>query len=106
MYLLNLIREINSEGSRCENTFLAEDTVTDPGQAIRDAVQDFLKTEEGSAEVAFYCNNLNWGDVIYAVPEEIWNQHGLHFRSVRAVEVLVNGKEVLSKSNEEGVSVC
>lgn len=105
MYYANLVRERKCEDQTWIDTFEVEDFVENPERAIRDAVKEFLDTDEGKKALSYTCHDFNWGDAVVYVPEEIWKKHGLRFRTVKSVDVVVDQDEVLCEpydiDNEE-----
>jgi len=83
--------------------FLADDEVTDPAQAARDAVTEFLATDFGKSlltpEGTRQSAGFTWGKAMVYVPEEIWRKHGLLWPvdGQQAVVIVVDEDEVLSE---------
>ena len=62
--------------------------VFDIEKAFRDAVKEFLSTEEGQRIVNYNGGDFNWGDAVLNIPDEIWKNHGLiHLESTAVVSV-------------------
>lgn len=101
MYIVNLIRERASENQIWIDTFQVDDSVTNPELALRNAVQEFLATEEGKKALEYTTKDFNWGDAVVYVPEEIWAKHGLKFQEVKSVDIKVNQDEVLYDPSTE-----
>lgn len=95
MYIVNLIRERTCESQLWIDTFIVDDSVKNPEQALRDAVKEFLATDEGKKANEYACNDFNWGDAVVYVPEEVWAKHGLKFRDMKSVDIKVYQDEVL-----------
>jgi len=78
--------------------FLADDEVTDPAQAARDAVAEFLATDEGK-KIVERTIDFDWGHAMVYVPEDIWRKHGLLWPvdGQQAVVVVVDQDESLSE---------
>lgn len=102
MYIVNLVRKRSYEYELWVSAFQAEDIVTNPEQALRDAVKEFLSTEEGRKALDYTAHDFNWGDAVTHVPEEIWNRYGLKFQNVKSVDIKVNQDEVLCGEIEDG----
>lgn len=96
------IRERRSEGQFFTDYFLVEDHITDPESAIRAAVETYLKTPEGKEAVIEACRDYNWGDVFNTVPEQILNQHGIHFTE-EGYTICVDQDEVLFPELQEEI---
>ena len=47
--------------------------------AMREAVEDFLNTDEGKLALRQEAGCFNWGDAIYHIPDEVWEKHGVKF---------------------------
>lgn len=101
MYVVNLVRERACENEMWIDTFLADDSVEDPEQALREAVKEFLSTEEGKQAISYTCHDFNWGDAVSFVPEEIWAKYGLKFQTFKSVDIKVNQDEVLCEAQKE-----
>ncbi len=69
--------------------------IKDPEKAVREAVQDFLKTEEGKEAVEHACGYFNWGDVMASVPDEYFESHGMIPFGDTSISVEVEHDEVL-----------
>lgn len=97
MKIINLIRERISEDELWVDTFLAEDWVNNPEEALRNAVTDFLKTEQGleSMKESFY--DYNWGDFVNDVPKDILSKYGLAVSDshLETINIKVNQDEIL-----------
>lgn len=103
--VVNLIRERRSENEYWVDTFIIADNVQNPEQALREAVAEFLASDAGKEEIERSCHDFNWGDAVMAVPDAIWEKHGLSLcRENIAVDVLVDQDEVLCQG-ELGIDV-
>lgn len=94
---LNLIRQRISENEIWIDEFEYEDWVKNPEKSLRNAISNFLNTEEGTKAINDSCNDFNWGDAINSVPESILNKYGLHYiiDKTNLTDVIVNQDEVL-----------
>ena len=113
--LVRLTRERRSESRSWTDEFLADASVKNPEDALRQAVADYLKTVEGREAVVESCEDFNWGDAIQEVPDAFWNRHGLHFLyndkqqqrliTGETIEIIVNQDELLFDDDlfDEGV---
>ena len=95
MYIANLVRERRCEDAIWIDTFEVDDSVPHAELAMRNAVKEFLATEEGKKAIEYTSHDFNWGDVVSFVPEKIWAKHGLRFQQVKSVDIFVNQDEVL-----------
>lgn len=100
MFIANLVRERSFEGKVWVDTFEVDDSVTDVEQAMRNAVKEFLETDEGKKAIVFTSQNFNWGDAVTHVPEELWVKHGLKFQQVKSVDIFVNQDEILCADDD------
>lgn len=96
MYHFTLIRERKSENQIWANNFIVEDEVKNPEEALRNAVKDYLATEEGKEAIKETCEDFNWGDVFTYIPEEFLEKYGIHY-SWASETSIVNQDEVLCK---------
>lgn len=98
--IMNLIiRDMDTKDWKIgvENFWVDED-VEDPERALREAVQNFLKsgTEAAREAISYSCGYFNWGDVMSSVPDELFARHGLRKMSgCEAVDVNVEHDEIL-----------
>lgn len=74
--LVILIRERDLEIKKWSDMFIISDS-SNPEQSFRDAIKDYLLTEEGSKAIKQSSENFNWGDAIMFVPERFWNKFGI-----------------------------
>lgn len=95
MKVVNLIRRRGSES--WTNTFIIDDSVRDPETAIRNAIEEFLKTEDGWKAIEKTNGAFDFGDAVFYVPEKIWKKHGLKLGGVQTIDILVPQDEVLCK---------
>ncbi|MBQ8997077.1 MAG: hypothetical protein IJ086_07420 [Clostridium sp.] len=101
MKLLNLVRERISEDWRETDIFLVEDSVVNPEEALRNAVRDYMQTEEGKQSILNSCKDFNWGDAMMDVPNEYLNLYGI-YKMVDDVEtIIVNQDEILFPEIQE-----
>lgn len=100
---INLVRErrLPRGTEMYVDTFEVEDGVKDPEQALRDAVKQFLKTEEGKKMIEYSAGDFNWGDAVMSVPNEVWKAHGLTMVETGIQDIVVNQDEVLCEEEEE-----
>ena len=61
MRILNVVRERNSEGWSTIDSFLVEDYVVNSEEALRNAVKDYIQSEEGKQDVIDTNGDFNWG---------------------------------------------
>ncbi|WP_214688281.1 MULTISPECIES: hypothetical protein [unclassified Exiguobacterium] len=102
MRLVNLVRERKSDNSHVVDTFLVKDSITEPEVALRDAVKDFLMSDEGKKCVIYACGDFNWGDAISNITDEFLQPHGLVSFNVSET-IVVNQDEVLFSDIQEEV---
>jgi hypothetical protein len=89
-----LVRERLSENERWTDEFEVADGV-DFEAALREAVAEFLKTEDGKQARLAACDDFNWGDAIMYVPDECWAKHGLKMVTDSIETLRVNQDELL-----------
>lgn len=77
--LVRLTRNRWSEHQSWTDDFIADETVTNPEEALRNAVADFVKTDEGRESVIASSFDFNWGDAIQDMPDEYWTRRGMHY---------------------------
>lgn len=107
--LVSFTRERLSENAVFKDYFIAEDHVEDVLQAMRDAVQEFLQTEDGKKMITYTCGDYNWGDAMNSVSDDIWKKHGITPRYDNEpytiigpiVDIYVNQDEILIEDYEE-----
>lgn len=78
--------------------FWLEEGVENPEKALREAIQDFLKsgTEASEAALSYACDCFNWGDAMSFVPDEVFARHGLRkISDYGAVDINVEHDEIL-----------
>lgn len=95
---VNLI--INDRGNEAASmvvTYKIEDGISDPEQALRDAIKDFVTsgTEEAKSALREACGCFNWGDAIIRVPDNYFIKHGLAPFQQDAEDVFVDHDEIL-----------
>lgn len=94
MYHFSLIRERKSENQIWVNSFIIDDEIEDPESALRQAIKDFLVTEEGKKAIEETSGDFNWGDIFTYVPDEFLEKRGFR-RSWASENLIVNQDEVL-----------
>lgn len=57
--------------------FLIDNQVSNTEQAFRNAVDEFLMTEDGKEMIEVTDGDFNWGDAIVSVPANILEHHGI-----------------------------
>jgi hypothetical protein len=100
MRVLNLVIEDRSDIKVKKiwvESFRVEDAVENPENALRTAVNEFLKSgsEESKEAIAYACNCFNWGDAMSAIPEAMYEKHGLTRLNGNSIDVFVDHDEVL-----------
>ena len=103
MKLLNLVRERRCENWSSIESFLVEDYVKNPEEALRNAVEDFMKSEEGKKAIEYACGDFNWGVVAANITDEFLKPHGLMWFKNDIETVSVNQDEVLFPEIQEDV---
>lgn len=101
--LVNFTRERRSENWRMTDYFVAEDSVSNPEEALRKAVYDYLFTKDGQWMITYSCGDFSWGDAVMSMTDECLHKYGMErlteFRdykfSGQPVDILVNQDEVL-----------
>ena len=107
MKILNLVIEQNREWDEhvvSVVSYRISDDVSDPEEALRGAVQDFIhsNTEESKSALDYACGDFNWGDVMSSVPDVYFNKRGLTpMYDNEAIDILVNHDEVLDNRKHE-----
>lgn len=94
-YTVNVIRERRSENAVWVDTFLVQDSVKNPEEALRAAVDAFLKTDAGKKAVEQTCEDFNWGDAMLYLSAADLAPYGLERVPVVAKDILVDQDEVL-----------
>jgi len=95
----NLVRQRVSEGRVWVDSYNFDDSIKNPEEAMRNAVQEFLETEDGSEAIGETGGYFNWGDTVHYVFEEILNKHGIYtIPSDINIDVVVDQDEVLYNS--------
>lgn len=99
--LVVLIRKREWENAVWADYFRAEPS-ENPEETFRQAVQEYLMTEDGKEAIKATSEDFNWGDAVMDVPKEQWMKHGLEplqsGDSVvihHTIEVIVDQDEVL-----------
>lgn len=100
MRKVNFIRERKWENEYYVDTFEVDDSILYVEAALRDAVNEFLGTEEGIEAVKETMGGFNWGDAINMVPDEIWNKHGIYRANSGIEDIVVNQDEKLCTGDE------
>ena len=77
------------------DTFAHECSVNEVEQRLRDAVNEYLQTDEGKHQIELTCNDFNWGDAIMYVPQAIWQRHGLTLSAPVTMSIRVRQDEIL-----------
>ena len=100
MKKVNLIRERKWENEFYVDTFEVDDSILYVEDALREAVKEFLGTDQGIEAVKETMGDFNWGDAINMVPDEIWNKHGIYPVSSGIEDIVVNQDETLCTGDE------
>jgi hypothetical protein len=100
MRKVNFIRERKWENEWYLDTFEVEDSILNVEASLREAVKEFLGTEEGIEAVKQTMADFNWGDAIQMVPDEIWNKHGIYRANSVVEDIVVNQDETLCTGDE------
>lgn len=74
--LIILVRERDWEDEKWSDMFSVSDS-QNPEQNFRNAIKEYLLSEEGKKAIKQTSNDFNWGDAIMYIPETIWNKHGI-----------------------------
>lgn len=74
--LVILIRERDWEIKKWSDLFIISNSAN-PEQSFRDAIKDYLLTEEGIKLIKQTSEDFNWGDAIMYIPERVWNKFGI-----------------------------
>lgn len=91
---VTLIRERSWENESWINHFIVSSD--NPEQKLRDAVKEYLQTDDGKKMIEATSYDFNWGDAINYVPDEIWEKHGVKpVYESQAVTITVDQDEVL-----------
>lgn len=65
------------------------------GQAIRDAVAEFVNSPDAETCLAATCGNFNWGDLYLWLPEDIQKAHGFEILSADTTDFITCHDESL-----------
>ena len=103
MRMLNVIRERKSEDWRVSDSFLVDDRVENPEQALRNAVKDFMQSEDAVEAIKYAGGDFNWGDAIMSITDEYLMPHGLRSADSDAQTVFLNQDEVLFSDIQQDV---
>lgn len=95
MRIINMVRERASENWSTTDSFIIEDHVTNPEEAIRNAIKDYLETEEGKKSVEFAFGDFNWGDAMMDVKDEYFEKYGIRRCEEDVETIIVNQDEIL-----------
>jgi len=101
MKVLNLVIQINREWDEIDTSVVSysiRDDVVSPEEALRSAVQDFIKsgTNESISALDYACGDFNWGDVMSSVPESYFINRGLTpLAEHESIDIFVRHDEVL-----------
>lgn len=95
MKILNLVRERKAENWSVTDSFWVEDFVENPEEALRNAVKDFMISEDGKDGIIYACGDYNWGDAISGITDEFLIPHGLRWYNEDVITVIVNQDELL-----------
>jgi hypothetical protein len=61
-----------------EHSYISLQTPEDVLRAMRNAINDFLKTKDGLAAFKRLGNRFNWGDAFDCIPIKFWKKNGFH----------------------------
>lgn len=86
-----LIRERHWENAKWTDYFVVENS-ENPEQNFRDAVKEYLLSEDGKEAIEATSEDFNWGDSVTHVPDEIWNKHKI--RPVYSGDKVVIGNQI------------
>lgn len=95
MRILNVVRERNSEGWSTIDSFLVEDYVVNSEEALRNAVKDYIQSEEGKQDVIDTNGDFNWGDAMMGITDDFLAPYGLRICCNEVETIFVNQDEVL-----------
>lgn len=72
--------------------------IHDPETVLREAVKDYLKTDEGKRHLEINCGCWNWGDVD-DIPGSFFLNYGLAKVAPLDVDIIVDRNESLTDEN-------
>ena len=72
--------------------------IHDPETVLREAVKDYLKTDEGKRQLEINCGCWNWGDVD-DIPGSFFLNYGLSKVAPLDVDIIVDRNESLTDEN-------
>lgn len=75
----------------------------DPEQLFRNAIKEYLLTEDGTESIKGSSEDFNWGDSVMYVPEAFWNKHGIH--SVKENESVVIQNPITIRVNQDEILI-
>lgn len=95
MKKVNLIRNIKtSYGEWTESsTYLVNKSVKCPMSSFKEAIKEFLLSEDGKDLLIVFKNMLDWGDIVFNINQSVLNKHGfypLNFSFVKNCETCSN----------------
>ena len=103
MKLLNLVRERESENWSTTDLFLVEDSIDNEEEALRNAIEDYLKTREGKKSIKKSSFKFNWEDAVTDVPNKFLNKYGIYRLIDETKTITVNQDEILFPKMQESV---
>lgn len=103
MRVVNIVRERISEEWTTTDSFLVEDRVSNPEEALRNAVRDYMQSEEGKKDIVDSNYDFNWGDVMMNITDEYLKPHGLQFCHQEIETIVVNQDEILFPELQESI---
>lgn len=109
LMILRRVRENNRGNDIYETHFLVQDHVVNPEKTLRNAIQEFLKSDDAIPMIEYSGGDYNWGDAVTSgkKAEAIWAKHGISLLdendilSGRIVIITVNQDETLYIAPEE-----
>lgn len=108
--LVTLVRVRHWENTSWQDKFLIVET-DQPEQTFRNAIKEFLLTEEGKKQIKQTNGDFNWGDAVMVVPNATWEKHGIspladgvHYHVTDTFTLTVDQDEVLVP--EENFETC
>lgn len=103
MRILNIVRERKCENWSTTDSFLINDDVLNPEEAMRNAIKDFMQSEQGKKSINYACGDFNWGDAMMDITDEFLKPHGIYRYQEDIETVLVNQDEILFPEIQESI---
>lgn len=75
---VTLVRERQWENETWTDGFWVDAGQVPSVELFKAAVQEYLRTSAGFADIEATCRDFNWGDAVMYVPDACWEAHGIY----------------------------